>query len=51
MRETDYRFVKAHEDAGAEMKLLDNVKEGLGFVEKRIATQNHKIEVFNSYFN
>jgi len=44
MRETDYRFVKAQEDAGAEMKLLDNVKEGLGFVEKRIAKQNHKIE-------
>jgi len=44
MRETDYRFVKAQEDAGAEMELLDNAKEGLGMVEKRIAKQNHKIE-------
>jgi len=44
MRDTDHRFVQVQEDAAAEMKLLDNVKEGLGFVEKRIAKQNHKIE-------
>ena len=51
MRDTDHRFVQVQEDAAAEMELLDNVKEGLGYVEKRIAKQNHKIEVFNSYFN
>ena len=51
MRDTDHRFVQVQEDAAAEMELLDNVKEGLGYLEKQIAKQNHKIEVFNSYFN